>query len=309
MKCENPMLAVKNGDKYVFVGAIKDSEFWLNHKYLYSTENKVILPCGQCFACRLNRARDWATRCILEAKMHDENCFITLTYDPKYFPENGSLVKKHFQLFMKRLRKALGDRKIRYYMCGEYGEKFGRPHFHAIIFGYMPKDLDLYKVSNGIELYKSAFLAKIWKKGFVSVGAVTYESCAYVARYIDKKLTGERGIEAYGEKIPPYTNMSLRPGIGAPFLERYGEDIYSKDFIVIRDGIKVKPPRYFDSIYDNFYGEGAFDSEIMPSRLERSEIRRNQNLEEYTYDSYTRQGRFQRVKHKHDRRDYCEEDV
>lgn len=307
MKCENPMLAVRVGDKFRFVGAVKDSDKLRNRKYLYSTENKIVVACGQCFACRMNRARDWASRCVLEAKAYNENCFITLTYDPNFLPADYGLVKKDFQDFMKRLRKNTG-KKIRYYMCGEYGEKFGRPHYHAILFGYYPSDAEFYTIRAGYNLYTSEEVSKAWQyKGFVSVGDVTYDSACYVARYINKKLTGDKADEVYQGRQPPYNNMSLKPGIGASFMDKYSEDIYAKDFIVIRDNLKIKPPRYFDNIYDVYYGEGSFDECVKPARLERAEIRRNQNPEEYSFEAYTRQGRFQRVKRRNDRRDYVEE--
>lgn len=62
------------------------------------------LPCGQCIGCRLDYALDWAVRCECEIKMHDRNCFITLTYDPKNEPKDGSLSLRHWQLFMKFIR-------------------------------------------------------------------------------------------------------------------------------------------------------------------------------------------------------------
>lgn len=95
------------------------------------------VPCGQCIGCRLAHSRDWATRCMHEAHMHESSSFITLTYSPEHLPENGSLVRKHFTDFLKRLRKALGSVKIRYFGCGEYGSKLERPHYHAIIVGLL----------------------------------------------------------------------------------------------------------------------------------------------------------------------------
>ena len=141
MDCINPMLAVRVGDKYKFVGAVnqqKERKYWFDT----SGDKFTILPCGQCYACRLNKSRDWATRCVLEAKMHDKNCFITLTYNDDNLPQDLSLHKEDFVKFMKRLRKNTGE-KIRFYMAGEYGSLYQRPHYHACLFGYRPDDLQL----------------------------------------------------------------------------------------------------------------------------------------------------------------------
>ena len=126
MDCQNPMLAVKVGEKYRFVGSANDSSA-KNRKYLYDTFGKyIVLPCGQCMACRLNKSRDWATRCVLEAKMHKDNCFVTLTYDDAHLPSDYGLQKDDLTKFFKRLRFNTGA-KIRYYAAGEYGELYNRP--------------------------------------------------------------------------------------------------------------------------------------------------------------------------------------
>ena len=169
-------------------------------------DEQVDVPCGQCIGCKLERSKQWAIRCVHEASMHQDNSFITLTYNDEHLPENGQLVKKDFQKFMKRLRKKCG--KVRYYQCGEYGSQYddqgnkitdslnrellGRPHFHACLFGLDFPDKELWTVRNGINLYRSPTLEKIWKKGYSSIGNVTFESAAYVARYITKKLNGDK---------------------------------------------------------------------------------------------------------------------
>lgn len=246
--------------KYKFIGAVasmKGNDFLLHDttgKYKY-------LPCGQCIACRVNRSKDWATRCVLEARCHDENCFITLTYNDENLPQDMSLHKDDFQKFMKRLRKKLSKEgiKISFYMCGEYGELYERPHYHACIFGYRPKDLEVWSFRSGVTLYRSALLEKLWPFGFVTVGDVTYQSAAYVARYVVKKYTGEKAEEFYGERLPPYTNMSLKPAVGQSYFERYSEEIYNRDFVIISGNIKAKIPRYYDKIYDRYYGDESFD--------------------------------------------------
>ena len=223
------------------------------------------LPCGQCRGCRLERSRQWAMRCVHEASLWERNCFITLTYDEGHLPDDGSLNKKHFQDFMKRLRSRFSGQRIRFYHCGEYGEKFGRPHYHACLFGFDFADKVLFSESDGTRLYESASLSDIWGHGFCSIGDVTFESAAYVARYILKKITGDRAIEHYmacdartGEIVvmqPEYTTMSRRPGIGRGWFDKFGDETYRDDFVVLR-GRKMKPTRFYDGIYEAENPEG-----------------------------------------------------
>lgn len=217
------------------------------------------LPCGQCIGCRLERSRQWAMRCVHEASLHDENCFLTLTYDDEHVPTDGSLNKSHFQLFMKRLRSRFSECRIRYYHCGEYGGLYRRPHYHALLFGFDFADKQLFKVVAENRLYVSATLGACWKLGFSSIGAVTFESAAYVARYVMKKVTGDAAVEHYVgcdevtgelvELLPEYTTMSRRPGIGRDWFDRFSSDVYPSDEVVLR-GRSMRPPRYYDSILD-----------------------------------------------------------
>lgn len=226
---------------------------------------KLNLPCGQCIGCRLEKSRQWATRCMHEASLHEKNCFITLTYDNEHLPAGGSLHYPDFQRFIKRFRKAYPGRTIRYYMAGEYGSTFSRPHFHACIFGFDFDDKELWKrtASNSL-LYTSKDLEKLWSFGYSSIGDVTFESAAYVARYIMQKYNGQmedgshiKKEEHYqfcdlatGELItlePEFNRMSLKPGIGANWLEKYHADVYPHDYVEIR-GQKCTPPRYYDKL-------------------------------------------------------------
>lgn len=279
--CINPMYAIKLGDKYKFVSSVTDSCL-KDSKYLFSTVGKYkILPCGQCYQCRLERSREWAARCILEAQMHKENCFVTLTYDDAHLPSDYGLQKSDLTNFFKRLRYNTGV-KLRYFACGEYGDLYSRPHYHICIFGFRPKDLVLIAQNRGVNLYSSDDILKAWQgRGFVSVGDVTFESAAYVARYVMKKVTGERASEHYQGRQPEYVVMSRRPGIAASWFEKYSEDVYPNDFLVIRDNIKCKPPRYFDSLYDVYYGEGSIES-IKEERQIKAVKRFNRNLDEFT---------------------------
>lgn len=213
------------------------------------------LPCGRCIGCRLRRSRDWSIRCMAEAKMHEKTCFLTLTYRNEDLPENGTLVKKHVQDFFKRLRKNLGI-KVRYYMCGEYGTLNSRPHYHVCLFGYDFPDKTFYKMQNGYALYNSEILNSLWPYGYSVIGSLTYESAAYVARYIMKKVLGQ-GSTFYDVLgiIPEYTCMSRRPGIGSDFFDTYQSEIFANDFKMLFKSNFVAPPRYFDKMFDIYYPE------------------------------------------------------
>jgi len=238
-------------------------------------------PCGQCVSCRLKKSREWALRCTHEAKMHDENCFITLTYNNENLPSDGSLDKSHLQKFFKRLRKKVS---FRYFAAGEYGEvcksckqsrvrckcpsfisSIGRPHYHICMFGYKFHDLELiysdpkrldptYRRGHDHTLYTSPMLEATWGKGFVTLGDLTFESAAYVARYCTKKLTGtsEKSLkmqeEKYGDKIKEFALMSRFPGIGATWFSENARDIYPKDYVT-HNGTRYRPSRYYDSLY------------------------------------------------------------
>lgn len=211
----------------------------------------VTLPCSRCIGCRLERSRQWAIRCVHEASLHPSNSFLTLTFDSEHLNKDGSLVKRDFQLFIKKLRKSLSPLKIRYFHCGEYGEKLGRPHHHACIFGYDFPDKTVYKVNNGLPLFISPALSALWGNGFASIGELNWETAAYTARYIMKKRLGDDAEDYYNGKIPPYNTMSRRPGIGAEWLTKYHKDVFPDDFIVIRGNTLCKPPKfYFDKVVD-----------------------------------------------------------
>lgn len=177
--------------------------------------------------------------------MHEYNSYLTLTYSNDHLPAGNTLVKKHFQDFMKRLRRDR-DERIRYFHCGEYGERTARPHYHAILFGIDFDDKKPWKKNKrGELLYTSAYLEEKWQKGFCSVGAVTFDSAAYVARYIMKKVIGDKAGEHYGGRLPEYVTMSRRPGIAAEWFEAYADDVYPSDFITV-GGVKMRPPKYYD---------------------------------------------------------------
>lgn len=258
---------------------------------------EVQVPCGQCIGCRLERSRQWAVRCVHEASLHEENCFLTLTYNNDNLPPGGTLDRTHFPLFMKRLRKFLGEKKVRYFHCGEYGEKSHRPHYHAILFGHEFEDKIQIGEQGGFPLFQSPTLDLLWSHGNVIIGAVSFESAAYVARYIVKKQTGENSETHYrsldpdtGEvtKIEPeYVTMSRRPGIGKGWFDKYKNDVFPKDFFTLR-GVKMKPPRFYDNEFEK----------VDPDRLEKLKHNRIQRAKEREKESLWRLATKEKVKQK-----------
>ncbi|AXH72216.1 MAG: replication initiator protein [Microviridae sp.] len=218
------------------------------------------VPCGRCIGCRLEKARQWAVRCTHEASLYDRNCFLTLTYNEDSCPE--SLVPKHFVDFMKRLRHRYGP-GIRFFHCGEYGEKFGRPHHHTLLFNHDFDDKRELRGNGPTKLWESSSLAELWPYGFSSVGRVTFESAGYIARYSLKKVVGPGAADWYMGRVPEYLTMSRRPGIGKGWIERFRKDVYPSDEMVI-NGVATRPPRYYDDYLDG----------VAPNTLARLKRRR-----------------------------------
>lgn len=196
-------------------------------------------------------------RCMHEASLYEENCFITLTYDDDHLPVRGSLDYSEFQRFLKRLRKFAEPKGLRFYMCGEYGELNWRPHYHACIFGFdLPDKQYLRTTESGERLYASDTLSRLWPCGHSSVGSLTFQSAAYVARYCVAKRTGPQADAWYARSdadghfqlVPEFNHMSLRPGIGAPWLARYQSDVFPRDYVVI-NGVQCRVPDYYDKLF------------------------------------------------------------
>ncbi len=229
--------------------------------------------------------------------MHDENCFITLTYNEQHLPPDGSLNKQHFQKFMKKLRNHAVPKKIRYYHCGEYGENLQRPHYHACLFGFDFNDKEFFQNKNGNDLYTSNTLNNIWNHGFSTVGNMTFETAAYCARYAMKKITGDAAHTHYEtfnittgqiHKIQSeYTTMSRHPGIGKTWYDKYKNDLFPEDECVI-DGRIMKPPRYYAKIYQ----------QEEPEKYEQMKINRKKFFDQHKADA-TWQRLLDREKVKH----------
>lgn len=235
------------------------------------------LPCGQCVGCKMERSRQWAIRCLNEASLYSENSFITLTYSPEFLPSPPSINIHHFQKFLKRLRISNSNKTIRFYHAAEYGTLSKRPHYHAIIFNHDFEDKILFSNKRGTKLYTSETLKKLWPYGYSSVGSVTFQSAAYVARYLMKKITGDAALDHYqyidditGEihqLTPEKTTMSLKPGIGADWFKKYKDDVYPHDYIIINNQ-KMRPPKYYDGLYEILEPEELLS--IKEKRLEKS---------------------------------------
>lgn len=207
--------------------------------------------CGQCSGCRVEYTRQWAMRCVAEMGNSMKAVFLTLTFDPFHLPSNNSISKEFIKTWLKNLRERIRyhyNETIRFYCCGEYGEKKGRPHYHAIIFGFDFPDKQLWSKKKGQLLYISKFLQDAWFFGWHTIGQVTMESCQYVAQYVLKKFTSkdDRKVkEHYGDREPEFHHMSRMPGIGAEFFNDFWNDMYPKDKFTFK-GKQLRPPSYFD---------------------------------------------------------------
>lgn len=230
---------------------------------------EIRIPCGQCIGCRLKRQNAWAIRAMCESQLHEQNWFPTFTYSDEHLPLHGSLKYSDIQSCFNRLRSSHGP--FRYFVAGEYGDKFGRCHWHALMFGLRLDDLEVLKTSKGQPIYRSPRLEKAWGKGHVFVGTVTTQSARYCASYTVKKITGARAEDHYsrvvgetGEIIrlqPEMARMSRRPGLGADWLKRYWPEVVTHDGVV--SGGRVHPtPRYFSERLQSVLEDDAVASDV-----------------------------------------------
>lgn len=314
MPCFRPLRAWRS--KVVNPDTGNRSIIWKENEAICSGAFEINLPCQKCIGCRLKRASNWAIRCVHEASLHEKNVFITLTYDDAHLPENGSLVKADFQKFMKRLRKRTGA-KIRFYAGGEYGEKFARPHYHACLFGFDFDDKYFFKKSkSGEDLYRSPSLEKAWKFGHSTIGAVTYESAAYVARYITKKIGGEKAAAHYGEivdektgeitfkRIPEFNLMSRRPGIAADWIDVFHGDVYPFDEVVL-SGKRVRryaPPKFYDDRFEITHPNELY--EIKHSRKVKFRLYSEKKADDLVWERIRTRERVTEIKNKKSYRSY-----
>lgn len=261
MPCYYPLTAWKSVERHERTG--KHLLTFNPHKALVQG-TALRLPCGQCIGCRLKRSEQWGMRCMHEAKMHDQNCMVTLTFDDEHVRASHSLFKGNddepgdFSKFIQDLRnyarRKAGGRKIRYAGNGEYGDVGGRPHHHGLLFGWDFPDKRYYMTRKGNPVFKSELLDSLWGKGMCEIGSVTHKSAAYIARYCLKKITGERAEAHYFRQSPidggwyqvepEFFVTSRRPGIGSTWFDKFASDCFPSDFLVV-DGRKVPVPAYY----------------------------------------------------------------
>ena len=236
----------------------------------------MLIPCGQCIGCRIRQREDWTTRIELEARDYpkEEVWFITLTYDDEHVPgmivKTGEIMRKvqytwkpgekrpssvqillyeDIQKFLKRLRKAYRG-KLRYFVAGEYGEQTARPHYHMILYGWKPTDLEnLYKIHhNGY--YTSEWLKGLWRMGQIQIAQAVPETYRYVAGYVTKKMYEIDGKKANAYyklgQTKPFACMSLKPGLGDHYYQEHKAEIWRQGYIQCTNGKRAQIPRYYE---------------------------------------------------------------
>lgn len=279
MQCTSPVYAVKVGKKDNGKAAIcmlgyrpADTDQYVSFGTplkQYPISDVIKLPCGCCTACRINRSAEWANRCLMELQYHDQAWFCTFTYDDLHVPmtyypdpETGEAIpamtlrKRDSQLLLKRIRKEFADDQIRFFGCGEYGDKTHRPHYHIILFGLHLDDLIPYKTQKlgdtFCTYYNSPRLQRCWKNGYVVVGNVTWESCAYTARYVMKKQYGKAAEFYELHNIEPeFNHMSRKPGLGYQYFLDHPDCFKYEEINVSTPtgGKNFRPPKYFEKKY------------------------------------------------------------
>lgn len=270
----------------------------------------IKIPCGRCTGCKLEKARQWAVRCNHEAQMWPENCFITLTFDREHLPVDYSVHPRHMQLFMKKLRKSLHPKLIRFYLGAEYGDENLRPHYHVLLFNHDFHDKIFYETTpRGDTLYTSKILSTLWGQGLATLGALTFHSAGYTARYSTKKITGPKASDFYLREHPDHHFICrVRPefslmsrggrdgehgGIGSAWLAKYKSDVYPSDSVV-SNGRLARPPRFYD--------QQLTEEELRPIALRRA-IEGKKHKQDGSYNSYlgrteTRAGKMSSIKRK-----------
>lgn len=283
MSCYKPLIRLYNpndreqsGRVYSLARFSQLSGKQLKYEDLMYNPKVMLIPCGQCIGCRIRQREDWTTRIELEARDYpkEEVWFITLTYDEDHVPgmivKTGEIMRKvqytwkpgekrpssvqillyeDIQKFLKRLRKAYRG-KLRYFVAGEYGEQTARPHYHMILYGWRPTDLEnLYKIHhNGY--YTSKWLENLWGMGQIQIAQAVPETYRYVAGYVTKKMYEIDGkkANAYYElgQTKPFACMSLKPGLGDDYYQEHKAEIWRRGYIQCTNGKRAQIPRYYE---------------------------------------------------------------
>lgn len=243
----------------------------------------VPVPCGKCRGCRLDKSKYWADRMLLEFATERKDypaktaLFLTLTYDDDHVPwvicndgvQRHNLNPRDPQLFLKRIRKYFWNnfhRKIRFYLCGEYGSRTFRPHYHMILFGAALFDFpDIFVYSHDSEsggvLYESYTLDKIWSAGACRFTVANYQTFCYVGRYVLKKQYSYDSMDSefpYRGRYPVFQRCSLKPGLGSDYFKCFdGSKVFLSDGNDVHrigiprcvlDKIKLTNPELYDTI-------------------------------------------------------------
>lgn len=252
MACYEPLKGFRSTEKSERTGL---PLITFNPLKAINSQLPILFPCGTCVGCRTDKREQWATRCTHEAQMHDTSSFITLTYANEHLPDDYSVDKRVWQLFMKRLRLIIGH-KVRFFACGEYGDQNLRPHYHALIFGHsFLADREFHSTTTrGDRQYTSASLSKAWPYGRSLISDFEPALAGYVAGYVMKKIGGEPAATHYlrthpltGAPVkvaPEFALQSRNPGIGSTWFEKYKSDAFPSDFIVI-EGRQRPVPQYY----------------------------------------------------------------
>lgn len=284
MSCYHPLIGIYTGE-YTSKGKNKIKIIGSADNYTIEefkkNGNGILIPCGKCIGCRLDYSRKWADRMMLELETNRKAVFLTLTYNTDALlgkdifgkdrevlvsefyndgtPKYATLSKRDAQLFMKRLRKEFGNVSVRFYLAGEYGDKNYRPHLHCILFGI---DIDsigdcVLHGYNGLNqpYYISKRMYKVWRNGNVLVCPVSWNTCAYVSRYVTKKINGMLFDEKYAFRnvIQEFALMSRNPGLGYDYLRLHPNclDYSSINLTTSEGGKKIEIPQYYLRIINN----------------------------------------------------------
>lgn len=227
----------------------------------------MVLACGGCIGCRLDKMREWQVRMVCESLSHENVLMAQLTYDDDNLPNDLSLNKVDYRLWLKRLRKFVGNKKIRFYLGAEYGDLSLRPHYHAILFGVGKDDFSdclPYRKSGDHQLYKSEKFNELWGHGFCNFGDAKAGAFSYAAGYVVKKRTSAS--DARYTRVDPVSGKTwqvmpefgaMSSGLGRAFFDEYRSDFAQSGFLVV-DGKQVAIPPYFkNKLRNSFETSGA----------------------------------------------------
>lgn len=247
-----------------------------NLKHRRQLVRNITVPCGVCFGCRIDNSRMWSLRMMHEKRYHDQNYFLTLTIAPEFMPPDCDLDYSYLIKFWKNARHLfqVPGRPFKYFACGEYGDKNFRPHFHAAVFDFDIPDLRFFKKVSDHDYFTSNALTECWGYGHVIVGSLEYDSAAYIARYVTKKMRGSnvRSKDTFDPETGEYDLYTVErafqsKGLGLPFYLQHSREIWDLDACLYGGKYLVKPPRYyFKKLLES---DPALASDILQRRLDK----------------------------------------